>query len=123
MKNNGPFSSHSFICKLIDKPVARRIEEHLDHNYLNDSHQSAYVHSDIAEAIDEGSMSAFIVFELSAPFDVIDYLKFLRRLIFDINKQAPICQRSNNHLTLANQLQQTHNCGARLHISTRKVKY
>ena len=62
MKNYRPISNLPFISKLIEKVVARRIEEHLEHNDLNDIYQSAYrrghstetallkVHSDIAEA-------------------------------------------------------------------------
>ena len=61
----------------MDMVVARPIEEHLEHNNLNDIYQSTYgrghsteiallkVHSDITEAIDEGSMTAIIMLDLS----------------------------------------------------------
>jgi len=38
------------------------------------------VHSDIAEALDEGSMIALIMLDLSAAFDVIDHPILLKRL-------------------------------------------
>jgi len=59
IKNYRPISNLPFISKLIEKVVARRIEEHLEHNDLNDVYQSTYrrchstetallkVHSDI----------------------------------------------------------------------------
>ena len=85
MKNYRPISNLHFISKLIEKVVARRTEEHLEHNDLNGIYQSAYrrgdstktgllkVHSDIAEALDEGSMTALFMLDLSAGFDVIDH--------------------------------------------------
>jgi len=69
-----------------------RIIVHLEHNDLNDIYQSAYrrghstetallkVHSEIAEALDEGSMTALIMLDLSAAFDVIDHPILLKRL-------------------------------------------
>jgi len=64
-----PIANLPFITKLTEKVVARHIEKHLEYNGLHDN-QSAYrrgrstetallkVHSDIAEALDEGSMTA-----------------------------------------------------------------
>jgi hypothetical protein len=61
-------------------------EEHLEHDALNDSYQSAYhrahstetvlikIHSDIAETLVEGSMTALIMLDLTATFDVIDHI-------------------------------------------------
>ena len=40
------------------------------------------MHSDIAEALDEGSMTALIMLDLSAAFDVIDHPILLKRLEF-----------------------------------------
>ena len=74
-------------------------KKHLEHNDLNDIYQSAFrrglstdtallkVHSDIAEALDEGSMTALIMLDLSAAFDVIDHLILLNplELSFEIN--------------------------------------
>jgi len=40
------------------------------------------VHSDIVEALDEGSMTALIMLDLSAAFDVIDHPILLKRLEF-----------------------------------------
>jgi len=40
------------------------------------------VHTDITEALDEGSMTALIILYLSAAFDVINHLILLRCLEF-----------------------------------------
>ena len=70
LKNYRPTSNLPFISKLIANVVATRIEEHLEHNDLNEMYQSAYrrgystetalmkVQCDIAGALDEGSMTA-----------------------------------------------------------------
>ena len=86
MKNNRPISNLPFInLQSLEKVEARRINQHWEHNNLNKSYQSAYrkghstetlflkVHSDTAEALDEGTMTALIMLDLSAAFDVIDY--------------------------------------------------
>jgi len=48
------------------------------------------VHSDIAESLDEGSMTALIMLDLSAAFDVIDHPLLLKRLelSFGIKEKA-----------------------------------
>jgi len=93
MKNYRPISILPFTSKLIEKVVTRCIEEHLEHNNLNDSYTSAYrkgystetallkVQSDISEALGEGSMTAF---------DVIDHPILLKRfeLSFGIKEKA-----------------------------------
>ena len=43
MKNYRPIYNLPFKSKLIENVVARRIEEHLEHNYLNESYQSGFV--------------------------------------------------------------------------------
>jgi len=71
------------------------MEGYSGHNDLHDryqSHKSAYprgqstetvllcVHSDIAGALDEVSMTRVIILDLFAAFDVIDHLILLKRL-------------------------------------------
>jgi hypothetical protein len=102
MKNYRPISNLPFISKLIENVVARHIEEHLKHNDLNDIYQSAYrrghstetallkVHIDIAEVLDEGSMTALIIFDLSAAFDVIDHSIVLTRLDFHLESRRKV---------------------------------
>ena len=91
MKNYRPVSNLPFISKLLEKAVASRLDTHLVHNNLHDEFQSAYrachstetallkVHSDIAEALDRGSMVALIMIDLSAAFDTLDHQTLLAR--------------------------------------------
>jgi len=59
MKIYRSISNLPFISNLIQTVVARRIEEHLEHNALNDGYQYAYhretvllkLHSDFVEAL------------------------------------------------------------------------
>ena len=79
IKNYRPISNLPFISKLIEKVIPRRIEEHLEHNDLNDIHQSAYcrghstenaflkVHR-VCEALYEGSITALIIIIYSKYF-------------------------------------------------------
>ena len=92
IKNYRHMSNLPFISKLIEKVAARRIGEHLEHNDINDSYQSAYrrghstetvlvkVHRDIAEALGGGSMIALIMLDLSAAFDVLYHAILLKSL-------------------------------------------
>jgi len=102
MKNYRPICDLPFISKLIEKVVSRHIEEYLEYNDLNDIYQSAYrrghstetallkVHSDIAEALDKGYMTALIMVDLSAAFDLIDHPILLKHLeiSFEIKEKA-----------------------------------
>ena len=102
MTNYRPISNLPFISKLTEKVIAKRIEEHLMHNYLNDIYQSAYrrgystetallkVLSDITEALDGGSTTGLIMLDLSAAFDLINHPILLKRLevSFGIKEKA-----------------------------------
>jgi len=73
-----------FISKVIEK-VGGRMDYFVEHNDLNDNHQSAYrrghstetalskVHSDIAGVLDEGFIRTLVMLGLSAAFDVMDH--------------------------------------------------
>jgi len=92
MKHYHPVSYLPFISKLIERVVSIRVEEHLEQNDYSDIYQSAYrrgystetallkVRSDITEALDEGSMTALSMLDLSAAFDVVDHPILLKRL-------------------------------------------
>ena len=100
IKNYRHMSNLPFISKRIEKVAARRIGEHLEHNDINDSYQSAYrrghstetvlmkVHRDIAEALGGGSMIALIMLDLSAAFDVIYHAILEFRIILWIQTKG-----------------------------------
>ena len=92
LKNYLPVSNLPFISKIVEKVVAKRIEHHLDSNFLHDNLQSAYrschstetallrVHHDIATASDNNCCAVLVMLDLSAAFDVIDHNILFRRL-------------------------------------------
>jgi len=85
-------SNLSFLSKILEKLVAKRLETHLSSHRLHYNLQSAYrtghstetallnVHHDIAEALDRKCMAALVLLDLSAAFDVIDHKILQTRL-------------------------------------------
>ena len=92
MKNYRPVSNLSFISKIIEKVVAKRIHSHLSQTGTSNPFQSAYkklhstetallkIHNDIVEAMDRGRVVALTLLDLSAAFDTIDHCTLLQRL-------------------------------------------
>jgi exonuclease III len=92
LNNYRPVSNLPFLSKILEKVVAKRLESHLSIHRLHDNHQSAYrtghstetallkVHHDITEALDNKCMTALVMLDLSAAFDVIDHGILQRRL-------------------------------------------
>ncbi|KAK3082746.1 hypothetical protein FSP39_004177 [Pinctada imbricata] len=101
-KNYRPVSNLSFLSKVLEKVVAKRLNEHLESNGLLDSLQSAYrkchstetallrVHHDIATALDNNSCAVLMMLDLSAAFDLIDHDILFSRLknTFGITESA-----------------------------------
>ena len=82
----------SFISKVLEKVVAKRLDDHMLDNNLYSSVQSASrerhstetallkVQSDILTALDSGSGAVLFMLDLSAAFDTIDHGILLSRL-------------------------------------------
>ena len=99
------------ISELSEKVVVRLIEENVELNDLHDSYWSGChsghsaetvhlkLHSDTAEALDEGSMTALIIFYLSAAFDVIDHPILLNHLELSIRTKEKALTRVKSYLT------------------------
>ncbi|PIK38386.1 putative RNA-directed DNA polymerase from mobile element jockey-like [Apostichopus japonicus] len=92
LENYRPVSNLSFLSKVLEKVVARRLDQYMDDNELQEKYQSAYtklhstetalikVHSDIMHNIDDGKAVALVLLDLSAAFDTIDHSILLNRL-------------------------------------------
>ena len=92
LKNYRPVSNLSFISKVLEKVVGKRLDDHMLDNNLYSSVQSAYrerhstetallkVQSDILTALDSGSGAVLLMLDLSAAFDTIDHGILLFRL-------------------------------------------
>ena len=85
LKNYRPVSNLSFISKLIEKVVAKQLNEFISRKGLLNVNQSAYksfhstktallkIQNDIAFSVDSGKAVAQTLLDLSAAFDTIDH--------------------------------------------------
>lgn len=91
LKNYRPVSNLSFLSKILEKVVAKRLDHHIDANTLRDPFQSAYtrlhstetailrVQSDILRTLDSGHVAVLVLLDLSAAFDTLDHNILLNR--------------------------------------------
>ena len=91
-QNYRPVSNLSFLSKIIEKLVAKRLTDYLTVNKLHCTFQSAYrayhsvesallrVKSDIAMALDRKQMAVLILLDLSAAFDTLKHSVLIDRL-------------------------------------------
>ena len=85
LKNYRPVSNLSFISKLIEKVVAKQLNEFISHEGLLNVNQSAYksfhstetvllkIQNDIAFSVNSGKAVALTLLDLSAAFHTIDH--------------------------------------------------
>ena len=95
-KNYRPISNLSFIGKLIERVVLKRLNRHLTQNDLNINHQSAYkkhhstetllvrIVNDLFIASDSEKATVVMLLDLSAAFDTVDHEKLLQILKTEI---------------------------------------
>ena len=88
-QNYRPVSNLSFISKLIEKVVAKQLNEFISREGLLNVNQSAYksshstetallkIQNDIALSVDSGKAVALTLLDLSAAFDTIDHSLFM----------------------------------------------
>ena len=92
LSNYRPISNLAYLSKLIEKVVAKQINDYTSANQLEETMQSAYrqyhstetalirIHNDILMALDNNESVLFVSLDLSAAFDTIDHNILLRRL-------------------------------------------
>ena len=92
LKNYRPVSNLTFLSKIVERVVARQIQQHMDDNGLNNPVQSAYrqghscetavlkVQNDIFRALDQGYVVIHVMLDLSAAFDTLDHRILLHRM-------------------------------------------
>ena len=108
LQNYRPVSNLPFASKLVEKVVARQMDDHVDGNTLRDKMQSAYrsghstetallrIKNDIDAALDRKSMVILVMLDLSSAFDTIEHEVLLTRLehTFGITDKALAWLRS-----------------------------
>ena len=108
LQNYRPVSNLPFASKLVEKVVARQMNDHVDENTLRDKMQSAYrsghstetallrIKNDIDAALDRKSTVILVMLDLSSAFDTIEHEVLLTRLehTFGITDKALAWLRS-----------------------------
>ena len=92
-KNYRPISNLSFLSKILERVVAKRLNTHIEEQLLSNQVQSAYykrfhstetallkIHNDIICNMENGKVTALTLLDLSAAFDTIDHSILLERL-------------------------------------------
>ena len=91
-KNYRPVSNLSFLSKVLERLVLKRLSDHIQANNLSHTFQSAYktshstetallkICTDILTSLDENNVCLLTLLDLSAAFDTIDHDILLNRL-------------------------------------------
>lgn len=102
LKNFRPVSNLTFLGKIIERVVLKRLNDHLSRNNLNCPEQSAYkvnnstetllikISNDILIAADERSATVVMLLDLSAAFDTVDHQLLLRILKTEIGLRGNV---------------------------------
>ena len=89
LKNYRPVSNLSYISNLIEKAVARQINEHIAQEGISNENQSAHrvfhstetallkIQNDVAISMDKGAAVGLVLLDLSAAFNTIDLASHL----------------------------------------------
>jgi hypothetical protein len=92
LSNYRPVSNLSFISKILEKVVSKRLNDHKTEHNLHEPFQSAYrsghstetavlrVHNDILREIDDGNCVFLVLLDLSAAFDTVSHNIILKRM-------------------------------------------
>ena len=85
MSNYSPVSNLSFVSKVLERKVAKRLHAHLLEKVLHETMQSAYrahhstekallkTHNDLLTALDDNCAAYLVLLDLSSAFDTINY--------------------------------------------------
>ena len=102
LKNFRPVSNLTFLGKLIERVVLKRLNDHLDNHNLHCPEQSAYkktfstetllirIWNDLLVASDEKSATVVMMLDLSASFDTVDHNLLLNILMKEIGLRGTV---------------------------------
>ena len=116
--NYRPVSNLSFLSKILEKSVAKRLNAHIEEHMLSNHAQSAYkrfhstetallkIHNDIICNMDNGKVTALTLLDVSAAFDTIDNATILERLHGHFGSSGTVLQWFKSYIS--NRQQRVH---------------
>ena len=122
LKNYRPISNLTFIGKLIERCVLKRLNRHLSANNLNIDHQSGYkkyhstetllitIVNDLLVASNENNATVVMLLDLSAAFDTVDHHKLLNILRHEIGIEGTAFKWFEDFITGRCQRVRVENC-------------
>ena len=122
MKNYRPISNLSFLSKVLEKVVTRRLQAHIESNNLANPLQSAYrkfhstetallkMQNDISLNMDSGAVTALTLLDLSAAFDTIDHVTLINCLSSWYGISGSALKWCSSYLTDRSQKVKIQNC-------------
>ena len=111
LKHFRPISNLTYLSKLIERIVAKQLQEHIRENNLDELYQSAYkkfhscetallrVQNDILKAIDNDEYVLLVLLDLSAAFDTIDHKTLLNILGTRLGITGTVLKWFHSYLT------------------------
>ena len=111
LKHFRPVSNLTFLGKLIERVVLRRLNEHLSRNNLNCCDQSAYkkdhstetllirIWNDLLVATDQKTCTVMLMLDLSAAFDTVDHQLLIQILRNEIGLRGNVLSWFKSFLT------------------------
>ena len=111
LKNYRPISNLTFLGKLIERVVLKRLDAHLTKNNLHINEQSAYkqnnstetllvrITNDILVASDKKTATVVMILDLSAAFDTVDHDLLLNILSNEIGLRGTVLKWFKSFLT------------------------
>ena len=127
-KNSRPISNLSFLSKILEMVVAKRLNAHIEEQLLSNQVQSAYkrfhstetallkIHNAIICNMDNGKVTALTLLDLSAAFDPIDHSILLERLYGHFGIYGTVFQWFKSYIS--NRQQRVH---IMVHFHARKI--
>ena len=111
LKNFRPVSNLTFLGKLTERVVLRRLNDHMNHNNLNCKYQSAYkkdhssetllirIWNDLLVATDQKDCTIMVMLDLSAAFDTVDHQLLLKILRNEIGLRGTVLSWFKSFIT------------------------